>query len=66
MNCVHTFKHSNPTSCNSEAKVNPKSCNHLEKRSATASDWGGQSEAKTNPTSCDSGLKGNFTRLDMQ
>ena len=37
------------------AKVDPKPCNHFEKRSATASDWGAQSEAKTNPTSCNSG-----------
>ena len=44
------------TGMQSGAKVNPKSCNHFEKRSATASDWGGKSEAKTNPTSCNSGL----------
>ena len=37
------------------AKVDLKSCNHFEKRSVTASDWGGQSEAKTT-TSCNSGL----------
>ena len=45
------------------ARVNPKSCNHFEKRSATDSDWGGQSEARTNRTSCNSGLSKNYPRF---